>query len=132
MATVFRDREGIIHLDWLPEKTTINSDYYVEELKELRQAIKRERRGKLTRGVLLQHDNARPHVSSKTMAAIDDLGFECLPHPPYSPDLAPSDYWLFGEMKRSFEGRDLKISNGWTTKYNSGKKGPLKNSMPLG
>ncbi|KAI6655304.1 Transposase [Oopsacas minuta] len=100
MATVFCDRKGIIHLDWLPEKTTINSDYYVDELKELRQAIKRERRGKLTRGVLLQHDNARPHVSFKTMAAIDDLGFECFPHPPYSPDLAPSDYWLFGEMKR--------------------------------
>ncbi|KAI6653929.1 Histone-lysine N-methyltransferase SETMAR [Oopsacas minuta] len=73
--------------------------------KELRQAIKRERRGKLTLGVLLQHDNARPHVSSKTMIAIDDLGFECLPHPPYSPDLAPSDYWLFGEMKRPLRGK---------------------------
>ncbi|KAI6658206.1 hypothetical protein LOD99_15475 [Oopsacas minuta] len=97
METVFWDRGGIIHLDWLPEKKTINSDYYVEELKELRQVIKRGRRGKLTRGVLLHHDNARAHVSSKTMAAIDDLGFECLAHPPYSPDLAPSDYWLFGE-----------------------------------
>ncbi|KAI6653980.1 Histone-lysine N-methyltransferase SETMAR [Oopsacas minuta] len=89
----------------LPEKTTINSDYYVDELKELRQASKRERRGKLTRSVLLQHDNARPHVSSKTMAAIDDLEFECLPHPPYSPDLAPSDYKLFGEMKKPLRGK---------------------------
>ena len=44
MATVFWDNEGILLLDWLPEKTTINSDYYIEELKELRQAIKRERR----------------------------------------------------------------------------------------
>ena len=59
----------------------------------MREAIKRERRGKLRRGVLLQHDNARPYVSSKTVAAIRELGFECLPHPPYSPDLAPSDYW---------------------------------------
>ncbi|KAI6647488.1 Histone-lysine N-methyltransferase SETMAR-like [Oopsacas minuta] len=42
MATVLWDKEGIIHRDWLPEKTTINSDYYVDELKELRQAIKRE------------------------------------------------------------------------------------------
>ncbi|KAI6653134.1 hypothetical protein LOD99_3970 [Oopsacas minuta] len=39
------------------------------------------------------------------MAAIDDLGFECLPHPPYSPDLAPSDYWLSGEMKRPLRGK---------------------------
>ncbi|KAI6657067.1 Histone-lysine N-methyltransferase SETMAR-like [Oopsacas minuta] len=45
MATVFWDTEGIIHLDWLPEMTTINSDYYLDELKELRQAIKLERRG---------------------------------------------------------------------------------------
>ncbi|KAI6657150.1 hypothetical protein LOD99_15936 [Oopsacas minuta] len=62
-----------------PEKTTIISDYYVDALKALRPPIKRERRGKLTHGVLLQHDNAIPHVCSKTMAAIDDLGFECLP-----------------------------------------------------
>ncbi|KAI6655685.1 Histone-lysine N-methyltransferase SETMAR-like [Oopsacas minuta] len=105
MATVFWDREGIIYLDCLPEKTTINSDYYVDELKKLCQAIKRERRGKLTRGILLQYDNARPHVSSKTIAGIDDLGFECLPHPPYCPDFAPSDYWLFGEMKRPLGGK---------------------------
>ncbi|KAI6654437.1 Histone-lysine N-methyltransferase SETMAR [Oopsacas minuta] len=41
------------------------------------------------------------------MAAIDDLGFECFPHPPHSPDLVPSAYWLFGEMKKNLEGRDL-------------------------
>ena len=39
MATVFWDREGILSIDWLPEKTTINSDYYVSELQELREAI---------------------------------------------------------------------------------------------
>ena len=111
MATVFWDREGILSIDWLPEKTTINSDYYVSELQELREAIKRERRGKLTRGIYLQHDNARPHVSGKTTDAIRRLGFKCLPHPPYSPDLAPSDYWLFGEMKKPLRGKrygDLK------------------------
>ncbi|KAI6659814.1 hypothetical protein LOD99_10612 [Oopsacas minuta] len=53
----------------------------------------------------VQHDNAMPHVSSKTMAAIDDLGFEYLPHPPYSPDLPLSDYWLFGKMKRPLRGK---------------------------
>ncbi|KAI6659505.1 Histone-lysine N-methyltransferase SETMAR-like, partial [Oopsacas minuta] len=61
MATVLWGREGIISLDWLPEKTTIKSDYYFDELKELRQWMKLEERGELTRGVLLQHDNARPN-----------------------------------------------------------------------
>ena len=44
MATVFWDREGILLIDWLPEINTIKSDYYTKELKELRKAIKRERR----------------------------------------------------------------------------------------
>ena len=64
MATVIWDREGILLLDKLPEKTTIDSDYYIVELKELRQAFKRESRENMSRGVLLRHDNARPHVSS--------------------------------------------------------------------
>ncbi|KAI6660739.1 Transposase [Oopsacas minuta] len=92
-----------------PESKTQSKQWKRREepvpIKELRQAIKHERRSKLTRGVLLQHDNARPHVSSKIMDAIDDLGFECLPHLPYSLDLAPSDYWLFGEMKRPLQGK---------------------------
>ena len=45
MATVFWDRKGILSIAWLPEKTTINSDYYISELEELREVIKRERRG---------------------------------------------------------------------------------------
>ena len=86
-------------------ETTINSDYYISELEELREVIKRERCGKLSKGILLQHDNARPHVSYQTKEAIRRLGFECLPHPPYSPDLAPSANWLFGEMKRPLRGK---------------------------
>lgn len=105
MATVFWDCEGILLIEWLPEGKAINSDYYIEVLKKLREAVKSKRRGKLTRHVLLQHDNATPHSSAKTMAAIKDLGFELLPHPPYSPDLAPSDYWLFGSMKKPLRGK---------------------------
>ncbi|KAI6646056.1 Mariner transposase [Oopsacas minuta] len=116
MATVFWDSEGIIHLDWLPEKTIINNDYYVDELKELRQAIKSERH----------------YVSSKTMAAIDELGFECLPHPPYSPDLAPRDYWLFGEMQRPLRGKRFEDFKQLEYEIKHWEKGLLKNSIPLG
>lgn len=105
MATVFWDKEGILLIEWLPRGATINSNYYIEILHKLREAIKQKRRGKLSRGILLQQDNARPHTSQATMAAITDLGFELLPHPPYSPDLAPSDYWLFASMKEPLRGR---------------------------
>jgi histone-lysine N-methyltransferase SETMAR len=105
MATVFWDCQGILLIDWLPEHRTINSDYYITVLSNLKDAIKRERRGKWSRGILLQHDNARPHTSFKTTAAVRELGFKTLPHPAYSPDLAPSDYWLFGAMKKPLRGR---------------------------
>ena len=49
----------------------------------------------LSAGVLLLHDNAPVHMSAKSQAAIQRCGFQQLNHPPYSPDLAPSDYFLF-------------------------------------
>jgi hypothetical protein len=53
---------------------------------------------------ILQHDNARPHTSAATSAAVDSIEFEVVPHPPYSPDLAPSDFWLFGALKKHIKG----------------------------
>jgi hypothetical protein len=54
---------------------------------------------------LLQHDNARPHTSLKTVEHIVNLGWTVLLHPPYSPDLAPSDFRLFGPMKDGLRGQ---------------------------
>ena len=47
----------------------------------------------------------------KTMVKLNELSFELLPHPPYSLDLAPSDYWLFdveviSETEAYFESKD--------------------------
>ncbi|UYV79201.1 hypothetical protein LAZ67_17001488 [Cordylochernes scorpioides] len=56
-------------------------------------------------GVLFLHDNARPHTSCKTVSTIIKLGFEVLEHPAYSPDLAPSDYFLFGLLKKELKGK---------------------------
>ena len=41
----------------------------------------------------------------KTMVKLNELSFELLPHPPYSPDLAPSDYWLFADLKKMLQGK---------------------------
>ena len=105
MATVFWDAEGVIHIDYLPRGTTMNMAYYANLLVELRESIKQKRRGKLRRGVLLQQDNAPVHTSQVAMQAVRDCGFELLPHPPYSPDLAPSDYYLFSELKKELRGQ---------------------------
>ncbi|EGI62713.1 Mariner Mos1 transposase [Acromyrmex echinatior] len=51
--------------------------------------------------VLYHHDNAPSHTSLKAMVKLDQLRFELVAHPPYSPDLAPSNYYLFpNSLKR--------------------------------
>jgi transposase len=58
--------------------------------------------------VLLQHDNAPAHTSRVAKRKIEELdGVEVLPHPPYSPDLAPSDYHLFRSMAHFLRGRQF-------------------------
>ena len=53
--------------------------------------------------VISQHDNARPQTSKKTQKKIKDLEISVLPHPAYSADLAPSDYFLRGRCFQSTE-----------------------------
>jgi len=48
--------------------------------------------------VILQHDNAQPHVAKMVKTYLETLKWEVLPHPLYSPDVAPSDYHLFHSM----------------------------------
>ena len=59
----------------------------------------------LSASVLLHHDNAPVHMSAKPQAPIRQCGFQQLSHPPYSPDLAPSDYFLFRVMKKFLRGK---------------------------
>ena len=91
-------------VDYLEEGLTINNAYYAEELRRLRQKIVRKRRGK-TRGVLLLQDNKPAHTSQVAMAAATECGFEVLPHLRYSPDLIPSDFYLFPKLKSNLRGR---------------------------
>ncbi|GFR68206.1 histone-lysine N-methyltransferase SETMAR [Elysia marginata] len=71
----------------------------------LGEAIRRKRPGQLTNGVILQHDNARPHTARVTQGWLEKYGWDILPHPPHSPDLTPSDYHLFGPLKRELVGK---------------------------
>ena len=104
MATVFWDSKGIILIDYKPAGTSITGEYYANVIKQLRVAIKEKRRGKLAAGVLLLHDNAPVHKSRVAQAGIRECKFKQLNHPPYSPDLAPSDYYLFQNLKSRLRG----------------------------
>ena len=74
--------------------------YYANFLEQLRTAIREKRRGKLSKCVLLQQDNARVHTRKDAMDAVERNGYELIPHPAYSPDQAPSDFFLFPNLKK--------------------------------
>ena len=101
MATVFWDAKGVIMLDFLPKRSTITGVYYANLLDQLRTAIREKSRGKLSKGVLLQQDNARVHTCN---VAVERNGYELIPHPAYFPDLASSDFFLFPNLKKDIRG----------------------------
>jgi histone-lysine N-methyltransferase SETMAR len=72
---------------------------------KLPDAIRRKRPGQLARGVLFFHDSARPHTARATKKKIQELQCELLKHLPYSPDLAPSDFHLFGLLINHLGGK---------------------------
>lgn len=111
MASVFWDAHGIIFIDYLQKGQTINSDYYIALLERLKAEIAKKRPHLKKKKVLFHQDNAPCHKSGKTMAKIYELGYELLPHPPYSPDLAPSDYFLFADLKRMLAGKKFKTDD---------------------
>jgi len=105
LASIFRDQDGIVLIDYLPKGQTINAEYYSSLLVQLKDILKEKRRGKVTKRVLFLHDNAPTHRALAVQKKLAYLSFQCLDHPPYSPDLAPSDYHLFHGQKKQLKGR---------------------------
>lgn len=105
MCIVFCDIQGIILTHMVPRKTTVNGDYYATLLRtELYRAIQRKRPYMIQSGIILHQDNAPCHVSHVVEETVEALSIELLPHPPYSPDLAICDFWVFPTLKESLRG----------------------------
>ncbi|GFR67681.1 transposase [Elysia marginata] len=99
--TIFWESEGVVHTEFLEPGNTVNSTKYVNTLEKLKARLRPVRSEKVS---IIYHDNARPHTSLETRTALDRLGLRTLPHPPYSPDLAPSDFFLFPKLKDYLKG----------------------------
>lgn len=105
MATVFWDSRGVVLIDYLEKGRTITGEYYASLLDKLNDAIQAKRPHLAKKKVLFHQDNAPAHTSRVVAAKLHDLRFEVVPHAPYSPDLAPSDYFLFPNLKKWLGGR---------------------------
>ena len=97
-------RESVILMHFLPKISIITRVFYANLLNQLRTAIREKRRGKLFKGVLLQQDKARIPICKVAMDAVEPNGYELIPHPACSPDLAPSDSFLFPNLKKDIRG----------------------------
>jgi len=106
MASVFWDAEGISFINYLGKGKTLTGEYYSNLLSRLDEKI-REKRPSLQKKkkIIFHQANAPTHKSVLAMEKLRDLHYELLKHPPYSPDLAPSDFNLFPKLKLLLAGQ---------------------------
>ena len=106
MLCIWWDQKGVLYYELLKSGQTITGDLYRTQLIRLKRAIAEKRPEYATRheGIIFQHDNARPHVARPVKNYLQNNDWEVLAHPPYSPDLAPSDYHLFRSMQNALTG----------------------------
>lgn len=100
LLCIWWDQMGVVYYELLRPNETITGDFYKLQLMRVSEELKKKRPQYADRHdkVILLHDNARPHVAKVVKEYLQTLKWDILPHPPYSPDLAPSDYHLFRSM----------------------------------
>ena len=107
MLIVFFDIDGLVHHQYVPRGKTVNKEFYTTVLQRLRDAVWRHRPEKWCSGNwILHHDNAPAPRAVTTNEFMAKHNIPSLPHPPYSPDLAPCDFFLFPQLKKTMKGHD--------------------------
>jgi len=108
LIVVFWSFTGFSFVTSVPAGSTYTNDYLTNILiPELETALRKFRPVLGIRRTKLHWDNARPHTAVITKNELASRGVALLPHPPYSPDLAPSDFFLFGYLKELIRGRNF-------------------------
>jgi len=106
LLITFFDIKGIVHYEYLEEGQTINKETYLNIMRRVRESI-RLKRGEMwsSKNWIIHHDNARPHTAISVLTYLAKHGIPILQQPPYSPDLAPNDFFLFPKLKMALKGR---------------------------
>lgn len=100
MLCVWWDHRDVVYYELLKPGETVNGERYRQQLINLNHALIEKRPDWARRHgkVILLHDNAPSHTMKRVKDTLSALKWDVLSHPPYSPDLAPSDYHLFRSM----------------------------------
>ena len=109
----FFDHEGVFHHEYAPPGQTITKDYYIEVLCRLRDAVRRKQQQLWASGDWHHHhhNNAPAHSSPLVQTLLVKHRITQVCQPPYSPDLALCDFWLFSKLKLPLKGRRFQTAN---------------------
>ena len=126
MLCVWWDQKGVVYYELLKPGETVNTDRYKQQIIDLNLALIKNRPEWANRhdSVIFLHDNAPAHKAKPVLDTLKSLGWDLLPHPPYSPDLAPSDYHLFASMGHALKDTHFKTSEDledWVSDWFSSK-----------
>lgn len=105
MWIVFWDADGIVLSHFVPANQTVNATYYTDILRNRLIGAIADKRAGANRRIIFHQDNAPAHRASITQEFLKNSPLEMMEHPPYSPDLAPSDYHLFPSLKKHLKGK---------------------------
>lgn len=106
MMIVFFDYQGVVHSEFLPTGQTANAEWYVNVLRHLREDIRRKRPELwANQSWFLHHDNAPIHTAHLTRDYLTKNNVNVIPQAPYSPDMAPCDFFLFPKLKLPLRGK---------------------------
>jgi len=95
-----------VYQEFVPPGQTVNQEFYLEVLRRLRENVQRKRPELWRSGDwFLHHDKPPAHTALSVARYLASLGWTIIPHPPYAPDLAPCDFFLFLTMKKTLKGK---------------------------
>jgi len=105
MLVCFFDHKVIVHYEFIAQWQMVNQQCYVEMLTMLWESVRREGRGIWPDKWILHHDNAPAHDVLRVRKFLAKNSITKMDHPPYSPDLAPCDFWLFPKLRNALKGQ---------------------------
>ena len=92
---------------WNPAKT-ITSENYAQQISEMHQKLQCFQPALFNRkGSVLLHDNIQPYTAQPMLQKLNELGYQVLPHPPFSTDLSPTNYHFFKHLNNFFSRKTL-------------------------
>jgi len=97
--------DALIHYRFLNPGETITSEKYTRQINERHWKLQCPQPARVNRKGPILQNNTQKHVAQPTLQKLNQLGYNVLFHPPYSPDPSPTDYHFFEHLNNFLQGK---------------------------